>query len=152
MRLSVRWHAAFHSDLDMCVAGSQKPMQSLSDLPPPPGALGASLGLPGDSAKLPLPCFGVPPLEEIPGGTGGERGATPGIWGAGVPIAGAGMGAGVVGGGVDEVGGGVDEGGSSADPLCPGELRPEDARDCASAASVSTASARPATAMTSQGA
>ena len=83
MRLSVRWHAARHSDFDMCVAGSQNPMQSLSVLPPPPGVLGlVSLGLPGDvapgvSARLPLPWFaGTPPLEEMPGGTGGESGAT----------------------------------------------------------------------------
>ena len=53
----VRRQAAFHSVLVMCVSRSQKPMQSASDLPPPPGALGAnSLGLPGEvpgeSARL----------------------------------------------------------------------------------------------------
>jgi hypothetical protein len=43
----------------MCVAASQKPMQSASDLPPPPGVLGADwLGLPfpgevpGERARL----------------------------------------------------------------------------------------------------
>ena len=38
----------------MCVAASQKPMQSASDLPPPPGLLGA------DWLELPLP-------DEVPG-------------------------------------------------------------------------------------
>ena len=42
-----RLQAARHSTLVMCVAASQKPMQSASDLPPPPGLLGADwLGLP----------------------------------------------------------------------------------------------------------
>ena len=42
----VRTQAAFHSALLMCVSWSQKPMQSASDSPPPPGVLGAdSLGL-----------------------------------------------------------------------------------------------------------
>jgi hypothetical protein len=45
---------ARHSTLLMCVAASQKPMQSASDLPPPPGLLGA------DSLGLPLP-------DEVPG-------------------------------------------------------------------------------------
>jgi hypothetical protein len=41
-----RLQAARHSTLVMCVAASQKPMQSASDLPPPPGLLGADwLGL-----------------------------------------------------------------------------------------------------------
>lgn len=49
-----RLHAARHSTLLICVAASQKPMQSASALPPPPGLLGAdSLGLaPGESARL----------------------------------------------------------------------------------------------------
>ena len=48
----VRRQAARHWALVMCVAASQKPMQSASDLPPPPGALGAdSLGL-GDALAL----------------------------------------------------------------------------------------------------
>jgi hypothetical protein len=145
MRLSVRWHAAFHSDFDICVAGSQKPIQSASVLPPPPGALGAaSLGLPGDNAKLPPPCFGVPPLEEMTGGTGGERGATLGTWGAGVPSAGAGVGAGAAGGGAGE-------GSGSVAPLCAGELRPEEERDWAAAMSVKRASARPVTTTMIQG-
>jgi hypothetical protein len=76
MRLRVRWHAARHSDFVMWVAGSQNPMQSLSVLPPPPGVLGlVSLGLPGDSARLPLPCLGTPPPDETTGGTGGDSGA-----------------------------------------------------------------------------
>ena len=49
-----RLQAARHSTLLMCVAASQKPMQSASDLPPPPGLLGA------DSLGLPLP-------DEVPG-------------------------------------------------------------------------------------
>jgi hypothetical protein len=51
----VRLQATRHSAFVMCVSRSQKPMQSWSDLPPPPGLLGADwLGLaPGDSAKLP---------------------------------------------------------------------------------------------------
>lgn len=63
--------AARHSTLVMCVAASQKPMQSASDLPPPPGLLGADwLGLllpdelPGERAseeppELPLPVSGL---------------------------------------------------------------------------------------------
>jgi len=54
-----RLQAARHSPLLMCVAASQKPMQSASVLPPPPGLLGAaSLGLPladevpGERARL----------------------------------------------------------------------------------------------------
>ena len=46
-----RLQAARHSTLLMCVAASQKPMQSASDLPPPPGLLGADwlgLSLPDD--------------------------------------------------------------------------------------------------------
>jgi hypothetical protein len=49
-----RLHAARHSTLLMCVAASQNPMQSASDLPPPPGLLDA------DSLGLPLP-------DELPG-------------------------------------------------------------------------------------
>jgi len=62
----------------MCVAGSQKPMQSVSRLPPPPGVLGAdSLGLdePGDSASVLL--AGVPPVANWVGSCG-ERGAMSG--------------------------------------------------------------------------
>jgi hypothetical protein len=52
-----RLQAARHSGFVMWVAASQKPMQSLSDLPPPPGVLGAvSLGLEeevaGESARF----------------------------------------------------------------------------------------------------
>src|SRR5882672_7581979 len=77
----VRWQAVRHSDFVMCVAGSQKPMQSAKDLPPPPGALGADwLGLPGDSAKPFPPLELFPPVEppvENCDGSCGERGAIP---------------------------------------------------------------------------
>jgi len=80
----VRTQAAFHSDLLMCVSRSQNPMQSASDLPPPPGALGAdSLGLtgeegPGDSARL--GCT-TPPVENCVGSCGdsGAMGASSGV-------------------------------------------------------------------------
>ncbi len=55
----------------MCVAGSQKPMQSVRRLPPPPGVLGAdSLGLdePGDRASVLL--AGVPPVANWVGSCG----------------------------------------------------------------------------------
>jgi hypothetical protein len=62
-----RLQAARHSTLLMCVAASQKPMQSASDLPPPPGLLGADwLGLllpeevPGERASE------EPPEEPLP--------------------------------------------------------------------------------------
>ena len=71
----------------MWVPLSQKPMQSSSDLPPPPGLL--SLGLvPGESAKLlllPLFCA-VPPVESWVG-SDGDSGAIGCADGAGVPIA-----------------------------------------------------------------
>ena len=66
-----RLQAARHSTLVMCVAASQKPMQSASDLPPPPGLLGADWlrlllpdELPGERAseeppELPLPVSGL---------------------------------------------------------------------------------------------
>ena len=50
-----RLQAARHSTLLMCVAASQKPMQSASVLPPPPGLLGADW--PGERAS------GEPPEE-----------------------------------------------------------------------------------------
>jgi len=55
----------------MCVAGSQKPMQSVRRLPPPPGVLGAdSLGLDelGDRARVLL--AGVPPVANCVGSCG----------------------------------------------------------------------------------
>jgi hypothetical protein len=63
----------------MWVAASQKPMQSFSVLPPPPGALGAdSLGLaeeePGDRASV---LVVVPPVENC-SGSWGESGAMSG--------------------------------------------------------------------------
>jgi len=140
MRLRVRLQAAFHSCLLMCVAGSQKPMQSLRVFPPPPGVLGAdSLGLPGDSARLPPDCAGVPPPERMLGCSAGESGATLGTCGARVPIAGAGAGAGVAGGGVGA-------GSGSIAPLGD-EARPVDERDCVLAVLENKAIASPATRM-----
>jgi hypothetical protein len=55
----------------MCVAGSQKPMQSFKVSPPPPGALGLSEEEPGDSARLLWP---LPPVENCVGSCG-ESGA-----------------------------------------------------------------------------
>jgi hypothetical protein len=62
-----RLQAARHSTLVMCVAASQKPTQSASALPPPPGLLGADwLGLPfpdevsGERARL-----GEPPPPPV---------------------------------------------------------------------------------------
>jgi hypothetical protein len=58
-------------------------MHAASDLPPPPGALGAcSLGLPGDSARLPEPL--APPVANCEGSCG-DSGAIAGAWGAGAP-------------------------------------------------------------------
>jgi len=50
-----RLQAARHSTLVMCVAASQNRMQSASDLPPPPGLLGAASlpdEVPGERARL----------------------------------------------------------------------------------------------------
>jgi hypothetical protein len=55
-----RLQAARHSTLLMCVAASQKPMQSASDLPPPPGALG-------------FDWLGLPPLDEVSGERASEE-------------------------------------------------------------------------------
>jgi hypothetical protein len=74
----VRKQAVCHSRLLMCVAGSQKPIQSVNRLPPPPGVLGAdSLGLdePGDRARVLL--AGVPPVANWVGSCG-ESGAMSG--------------------------------------------------------------------------
>jgi hypothetical protein len=62
----VRTQADFHSALLICVARSQNPMQSASDLPPPPGVLGADpLGLVKEEASGDSAMFGcrVPPEE-----------------------------------------------------------------------------------------
>ncbi len=84
----LRTQAAFHSAFVMCVPRSQKPMQSASVLPPPPGALGAvSLGLPdelpGDKARLGRTTLEVANCS----GNCGESGATGASWGIGSPIA-----------------------------------------------------------------
>jgi hypothetical protein len=80
-----RLQAARHSTFVMCVAASQKPMQSASDLPPPPGLLGADwLGLLLPDEVLPGERASEGPPEEPPpvsGLTGrgsdmGDSGAT----------------------------------------------------------------------------
>jgi hypothetical protein len=97
----VRTQAAFHSALLMCVSRSQNPMQSASELPPPPGALGAdSLGLGaemalGDSARLGC----VTPSVANCVGSCGESGAMG---------ASSGVGAAIADGGVTRSGGGGD--------------------------------------------
>ena len=68
----------------MCVALSQKPMQSASVLPPPPGALGFDSLSDGDKARLLL--RGTPPPPESSVGSGGAVGATFGTCGAGEPV------------------------------------------------------------------
>jgi hypothetical protein len=97
----VRTQAAFHSALLMCVSRSQNPIQSASDLPPPPGVLGAdALGLteeepPDDSARLGC---ATPPVANCVGNCGesGGMGAS------------SGMGAAIADGGVTRSGGGGD--------------------------------------------
>jgi hypothetical protein len=84
----LRTQAAFHSAFVMCVPRSQKPMQSASVLPPPPGALGAvSLGLPpedpGVRARLGRTMLEVANCS----GSCGERGATGASSGSASPIA-----------------------------------------------------------------
>jgi hypothetical protein len=80
-----RLQAARHSGFVMWVAASQKPMQSWSDLPPPPGVLGAvSLGLEeevaGESAR-----FGEdPPPVANWVGNGSDMGDSAGSAGSGV--------------------------------------------------------------------
>jgi hypothetical protein len=94
----VRMQAAFHSALLICVSRSQNPMQSASDLPPPPGALGAdSLGLAeeealGESARLGC---ATPPVENCVGSCGERGGRGPS----------SGMGAAIADGGVTLSGG-----------------------------------------------
>src|SRR5690349_21631461 len=62
-----RLQAARHSPLLMCVPASQKPMQSASDLPPPPGLLWAdSLGLALPAGEVPGERASVGPAEEPP--------------------------------------------------------------------------------------
>jgi hypothetical protein len=61
----LRTQAAFHSALLICVSRSQNPMQSASNLPPPPGVLGAdALGLAEEEASGDRAMFGctVPPV------------------------------------------------------------------------------------------
>jgi hypothetical protein len=88
----VRKQAVLHCAFVMCVSRSQKPMQSASVLPPPPGALGAdSLGLagllPGDSARLGCTTLEVANCVGKSGESGG-MGASSGI---GVAISGGGV-------------------------------------------------------------
>jgi hypothetical protein len=84
--------AARHSALLMCVAASQKPMQSASDLPPPPGLLGADwLGLPlpdevpGERARLGEP---PPPVANWLG-KGSDKGDSGGAVDPGCAVVGA---------------------------------------------------------------
>jgi hypothetical protein len=80
----------------MCVAASQKLMQSVIERPPPPAILGvASLGL--VLAGLDESTRAAPPAVKIVVVAGAERGATTGTWSAGGEIAGVGAAAGVVG-------------------------------------------------------
>jgi hypothetical protein len=97
MRVKERWQAAFHCCFVMWVSRSQKPMQSLKLLPPPPAALGAcSLALPGERAnELGL---AAPPLDDAAGGCEGDSGAVMDVCGAGVPIAEGGAGVAVAAG------------------------------------------------------
>jgi hypothetical protein len=104
-----RLQAARHSTLVMCVAASQKPMQSASDLPPPPGLLGADwLGLllpdevPGERASE------EPPEEPPPvanwlgkGSDNGDSVGTVGVVVAGTPAGGVNPAEGVDDNGVD---------------------------------------------------
>jgi hypothetical protein len=80
-----RLQAARHSGFVMWVAASQKPMQSLSDLPPPPGLLGAdSLGLEGDVAGERARFGEDPPPVANWVGNGSDIGASAGSAGSGV--------------------------------------------------------------------
>jgi hypothetical protein len=102
-------------------------MQSCSDLPPPPGVLGAAslalpgADLPGESASEP-PCRAVPPPDWKLGDCCGDSGAIPGTCGAGVPMAEGGCGDGAAEGGD----GTVVRGDSAGSCNNPGETRPED--------------------------
>ena len=140
-----RLQAARHSTLLMCVAASQKPMQSASVLPPPPILLGAnSLGLalpdevPGERARLGR---GAAPGRELAGQGRGHRRqrrhGRPG-WGGG---GGGGGGGGVVGPGdtggviVGKVVVGAESRGLAREG---GSEPPADERACANAASGSS--------------
>jgi hypothetical protein len=84
----LRTQADFHSAFVMCVPRSQKPMQSASVLPPPPGLLGAvSLGLPGEVPGV-RARLGRATLEVANcSGNCGESGAIGASSGNGSPIA-----------------------------------------------------------------
>ena|SRR5436190_3667215 len=92
---SRRWerpHAFFHSAFVICVADSQKLMQSSSDLPPPPAILGADsvgLVLEGSAGAILV----APPAVRTVVVAGAERGAMAVAWAAGAPIADTGVGA-----------------------------------------------------------
>ena len=80
----------------MCVAASQKLMQSAIERPPPPAMLGvASLGL--VLAGLDESTRAAPPAVKIVVVAGAESGATTGTWSAGAEIAGVGAAAGALG-------------------------------------------------------
>ena len=116
-----RLQAARHSTLLMCVAASQKPMQSASDLPPPPGLLGADwLGLPfpdevsGERARL-----GEPPPPPVAnwlgkGSDNGDNVGTVDVVVAGTPAGGVNPAE-----GVDDKGVSPDEGDGAAGAVAP---------------------------------
>src|SRR4030095_13080964 len=149
-----RLQAARHSTLVVCVAASQKPMQSASDLPPPPGLLGA------DWLELPLPDEGpgegaseeapqAPPPVAIWRVKGSDIGDSVGTWGvvvAGTPAGGVNPAEGVGDNGVDGAAGVVEagdtlggvvgrEGGVGAESRGLGAATDADERVCANAAS-----------------
>jgi hypothetical protein len=111
-----RLQAARHSTLVMCVAASQKPMQSASDLPPPPGLLGADwLGLllpdevPGERASAEPPEEPPPVANWLGKGSDiGDSVGTLGVVVAGTPAGGVNPAEGVGDNGVDGAAGVVE--------------------------------------------
>jgi hypothetical protein len=88
-RLWTRWQASRHCCFVMCVALSQKPMQSCSVLPPPPGVLGAAelVAVPDVEVVADLSALADPPPEGVVASTGGDNGATGGCCCAEIPMA-----------------------------------------------------------------
>jgi hypothetical protein len=157
-----RLQAARHSTLVMCVAASQKPMQSASDLPPPPGLLGADwLGLLPPDEVSGERASEEPPEEPLPvanwlgkGSDNGDSVGTVDVVAAGAPAGGVNPAEGVGDNGVDGAAGVV----GPEDPLgvvvvrkvvVGAEIRglgaatdagepPADERTCANAASGSS--------------
>ena len=116
-----RLHAARHSPLLMCVAASQKPMQSASPLPPPPGLLDAD-EVPGSRlGAAPPPCSVANWLGR--GSDIGDSGATvdPGCAVVGVVVAGTPAGGVSPADGVGDKGVGPAEGDGAAGVVAPEE-------------------------------